>query len=94
MIGHRTIVKGKYPGCIISLCSEEGGKRERYVTVHDREIKYKNKRGVRRQAVLKEESVIKRDIWLMRDGERGRLHPLSHLFTQNYTPRVPGGKSR
>jgi hypothetical protein len=28
LIGHRMKGKGKYPGCVISLCLEEGGKRE------------------------------------------------------------------
>jgi hypothetical protein len=56
LIGHRTKEKGKYPGCIISPCLEEGRKRKNYVGVHNREIQYKNKRGDRRHTVLKEKS--------------------------------------
>ncbi len=43
LIGHRMKGKAKCPGCIISPCLQEGGKRERYATIHDREIWYKTK---------------------------------------------------
>jgi hypothetical protein len=51
--------KGKYPGCIISPCLEEGGKWERYVIVHDSDIQNRDKGGAGRQADRKEESVRK-----------------------------------
>jgi hypothetical protein len=51
-------------------------------------------KGSQETSSFKGESIIKREKWLIRDGERGRVHPLSHQSTQNYVLRGSVGTSQ